>query len=173
MHHYADQLRGRAGPLVTTGAIAHRSWWRGHGQWVSSLIWAPGSRLPRYPPSANACLPMVHRLCILDTLDVAVAGPHPDLLAADKPVVADPHDWFLAERRAAGALVVVDHPPTPAALGERRPRRSAEGSSPFVEMPIEEVPVAVGQALRSGRIGEAVPTDPKPQMEAEPRFLHS
>jgi hypothetical protein len=32
---------------------------------------------------------------------MSIAAQHPDLLAADQVVVADPHDGLFAERRAA------------------------------------------------------------------------
>jgi hypothetical protein len=57
-------------------------------------------------------------LGLLDSFSVSLARPDPDLLAADKPGVANPHDGLVAERRAPRALPVVDHAPAPAGLGE-------------------------------------------------------
>src|ERR1039458_1684655 len=60
---------------------------------------------------------MVHPLCLLDALEVSLARPHPDLLAAAQPVVANPHDGLETVVRVpdTGHL---DHAPAPARLGE-------------------------------------------------------
>jgi hypothetical protein len=60
---------------------------------------------------------MVHPLCLLDSLSVALTRPDPDSLAPAKPVVANPYDGLIAMVGSThpGHL---DHPPAPAGLRE-------------------------------------------------------